>query len=303
MLKYHLTAAMLKVASLNGVTKRLYRNLGNTVGQRGRRNKPMPAYYLKRVNRNVTLGHEHGVFNGGATVLEFGTGWMHWEALTTRLFFDFSATLYDVWDNRQMEALQSYLKQLKQALAAGRISPPGDIPRALRIIDDVRQLNTFEELYKFLGFNYVVDPKGELELLPAAAFDVVISAGVLEHVHVDSAWKIVQGMARVLKPGGYGIHSITISDHLYHYDLSASPKQYLHYSERTWKLWFENEVQYINRIQRSEWLAMFQRAGFDVIEDGGAYCALNGLALNDAYRTFDRHDLECTHLELLLRKR
>ena len=303
MLKYYLTAATLKIASLNGVTKSLYRNIGNTVGQRGRRNKPMPPYYLKRVNRNVRLCLERNILNGGGTVLELGTGWMHWEALTTRLFFDFSATLYDVWDNRQMDALQSYLEQLRQALVDGRIVPPGDIKKALRIIDDVQRIKTFEELYKILGFKYVVDPKGELDLLPAAAFDVIISAGVLEHVHADSAWKIVQGMARVLKPGGYGIHSITISDHLYHYDRSASPKQYLHYSERTWKLLFENEVQYINRIQRSEWLAMFQRAGFDAIEDGGAFCALNGLALNDLFKTFDHHDLECTHLELLLRKR
>jgi len=303
MLKYYLTAAILKIASLNGATKSLYRTIGNTVGQHGRQNKPMPSYYLKRVNRNVTMCREHDVLKGSATVLEFGTGWMHWEALTTRLFFDFSATLYDVWDNRQMEALQSYLEQLKQALADGRISPPGDIKKALRIIDGIHQIKTFEELYKFLGFKYVVDPKGELDLLPDATFDVVISAGVLEHVHADSAWKIIQEMARVLKPGGYGIHSITLSDHLYHYDLSASPKQYLRYSERTWKLFFENEVQYINRIQRSEWLAIFQRAGFDIIEDGGAFCVLNGLALDDAYRTFDRHDLECTHLELLLRKR
>jgi SAM-dependent methyltransferase len=303
MLKYYLTAAILKTASLNGATKSLYRNIGNTVGQRGRQNKPIPPYYLKRVNRNVTLCREHDIFIGSAQVLEFGTGWMHWEALTTRLFFDFSATLYDVWDNRQMEALQSYLKQLKQALADGQISPPGDIKRALRIIDEIHPIKTFEELYKFLGFKYAVDPKGELDLLPDATFDVVISAGVLEHVHVDAAWKIVQGMARVLKPGGFGIHSITISDHLYHYDLSASPKQYLHYSERTWKLFFENEVQYINRIQRSRWLAIFERAGFDVIEDGGAFCPLNGLALNDAYRTFNQQDLECTHLELLLRKR
>ena len=41
---------------------------------------------------------------------------------------------------------------------------------------------------------------------------------------------------------------------LYHYDTSVSAKNYLRYSDAVWKRWFENRVQYFNRVQRREWL-------------------------------------------------
>lgn len=263
----------------------------------------MPDYYIDRVKRNVSLCLKHQLLKPSDRLLELGTGWVHWEALTTRLFFDFEATLYDVWDNRQFDALKSYLRQLASMLKREEHQFPGDVSNARRLISQICELKSFEEVYKLLGFKYIVDPLGEMKSLPDKAFKVIISAGVLEHVHADSVWNCVQGMSRVLKPGGHCIHSINITDHLYLYDCSASPKQYLSYSDRIWRLFFQNKVQYINRFQRSEWLSMFLRAGFDLISEEGAYCSVKGLQVNRKYHALPQQDLECTTLDILLRKR
>ena len=90
-------------------------------------------------------------------------------------------------------------------------------------------------------------------------------------------------MASLLVRGGLGIHYINIADHLY-YDPSASPKHYLTYSESQWRFWRENDVQYINRIQRSDWMRMFTEAGFSLVEERGSYADLTGCGLTPGIR-------------------
>jgi len=303
MLKYYLTAAALKGASCCSTTRKAYRFWGNTFGQRQRRNQPMPFYYLERVKRNVSLCTKYDLLKPGDQLLELGTGWVHWEALTLRLFFEFQATLYDVWDNRQFDALKIYMRQLGSALKQKKIQIPGDVPKALRAAEQICRLDTLDQLYDLMGFKYVLDPAGELKGLPDEAFAIVISAGVLEHVHVDSIGNCLTGMTRTLKPGGHGIHSINITDHLYLYDRRASPKQYLRYSERMWKTFFENQIQYINRLQRSEWLSMFSKAGMNLLSEDGDYRALDELPVHKQYRGFDQKDLECLTLDIFVQKR
>ena len=75
----------------------------------------------------------------------------------------------------------------------------------------------YRELYNVLGFKYIVDPAGILNPVEKEAFDLVVSAGVLEHVYAKDANDLVRGIWAVLKPGGLSVHSINIRDHFYQY--------------------------------------------------------------------------------------
>ncbi len=55
----------------------------------------------------------YGFPKDGDRLLEIGTGWLHWEAIASRLFFDIQATLIDAWDKRQPRGIQNYLSQLQ----------------------------------------------------------------------------------------------------------------------------------------------------------------------------------------------
>jgi SAM-dependent methyltransferase len=301
MIKYCLAAAAAKGFSCSPLTKRMYRALGNSLGAKRRASEQMPAYYLHRVNRMLRIARTFGIPKDGDKLIELGTGWLHWEAITTRLFFDVRGVLYDVWDNRQLSGLKNYLSQLDQSL--DRLS--ADAVRrdsARRLISKINEITSYDDLYEFLGFEFVLDPRGNPGLLNREAFDLVVSAGVLEHVHVQDAADFVHGIATVLKPGGYSVHSINLRDHLQLYDTAVATKQYLQYSERLWKVCFENDVQYINRIQRSDWLALFTSAGLTLEEEIVEQEDVSNLKLAQPYEKYDREDLGCGGLELIHRK-
>jgi SAM-dependent methyltransferase len=261
----------------------------------------MPPYYISRINRMLRIAQLCGIPRDGCSMVELGTGWCHWEAMTARLFFDVRGVLYDVWDNRQLSALKNYLAQLDASLETIDATPERRA-RAREIISRLKDVQGYDDFYKLLGFEYVVEPEGLLRALKTEAFDLVVSAGVLEHIPAKTAGSVVGGIARALKPGGYSVHSINIRDHLYLYDTSVSPKQYLHYSHGLWRLCFENDVQYINRLQRPEWHNLFKEAGLILVEEEVDEERLTGLKISPAYHGYGEADLRCAGLGLVHRK-
>jgi SAM-dependent methyltransferase len=301
MVNYYLYAAALKGFSFSSVTKRIYRDLGNTLGGKKRAEGPMPAFYLDRINRMLRIARVYSFPKHGDKLIEIGTGWLHWEAVTMRLFFDVSGILFDVWDNRQINGLKNYMRQLGDSLDRIEVEYPARV-RAQKLIMAILDIEQYDDLYKLLGFEYVLNPSGGLASFAGGSFDIAISAGVLEHIYAKDAPSFIDGVAALLKPGGFSCHSINIRDHLYQYDHSASSKQYLHYTDWVWKLCFQNDVQYINRIQRSEWLNLFKSAGLDLLEERVEMEELGGLTVASLYHRYSVSDLGCGGLDLVHRK-
>ena len=301
MVKYITTAVALKCSSSTPFTRRIYRGLGNMLGGKRRRQGKMPLYYAERLKRMLRLTREHQIVRDGDRILELGTGWLHWEALTLRLFFDVEAVLYDVWDNRQLGGMKNYLGQLQGMLNADFGLSPAELKRAVGLIDRILQVASFDELYKMLGFEYHVESSGSLSRYVDSSFQLVVSAGVLEHVNRGALPLLIPETRRVLKPGGWALHSIDTSDHLAHYAKSVSRKFYLSIPEWKWKLLCENEVQYINRLQRGEWLQLFKGSGFEIIEVDGQTVDISKLKLSEKYKNMDRRELECTVVRLAMK--
>jgi SAM-dependent methyltransferase len=297
MIRYALAAGALKAFSLNGATRRLYRHVGNAVGGRRRAANLDLEVYVERGNLLIELCRKYAAAQDGQRLLEIGTGWMHWFALYLRLFVDAEIATMDVWDNRQFDALAAAFEKL--AAAPVMRSAPARVAENLR---KLRGAASFEELYARLGLSYVVQPDGSLGMFADASRDCVFSFHVLEHVPRTSVPRLCADMYRVLKPGGFSIHQIGIDDHLAHYDRSCSHKQYLAYSERTWKWFFENTVQYINRLQMSDWVRAFGAAGFTVRETLTESVDISGLRIDPKYRDYSAQDLACTILTLVLQK-
>jgi SAM-dependent methyltransferase len=303
MVKYITTAVALKCFSSGPWMRSLYRRLGNTVGNKRRSSEAMPGYYAERVKRIVRLQKQHKIVSDGDRILELGTGWLHWEALTLRLFYDIEAALFDVWDNRQLGGLKNYVRQLGSLLNEDFGLSAAELKRAQLLIEEILKVESIDKLYKLLGFEYVVESSGSLSQFPNDSFQLVVSGGVLEHVKREALPHLTAETRRILKPQGWAVHSIDTADHLEHYDRSVSPKLYLSFSEETWRRLCENEVQYINRMQRGEWLELFKANGFELIEEEARRVDIGDLNLADRFVHMDREDLECTVLRLALRKR
>jgi SAM-dependent methyltransferase len=295
--RYALAALALKAFSANGASRALYRRIGNTIGQQRRRNSSI-AGWVRKGNLMIDLCDRHGAVNSGDTLLELGTGWIHWYAVYLRLHYDVCITMFDVWDNRQFAAFSSCLSKLRALVNAGHSYPQ----RVTDLLDRIWRVESFEGLYTLLGLEYVVEREGRLDQFRDCSFDCVLSGDVLEHVPLTHSSQDVEEIYRILKPGGHSIHQIGIDDHLSHYDKNESPKNYLRYSDRTWKLFFENDVQYINRLQMSDWLGLFDNAGFSLLERTMQSRNVELPRIDPKYHGYTDEDLSCTRLTIVHRK-
>jgi cyclopropane fatty-acyl-phospholipid synthase-like methyltransferase len=303
MLRYHLAAAALRSLSSSALTRRFYRDvLGNRMGARRRLQQGLEPAYVVKAGQFLDLARRHGGVRDGMRLLELGTGWMHFYAIFIRLFHDVSVTLVDVWDNRQLEALQHVFRQLDAQLDTSFELSPAERERAHALLEVVDRVSTYDELYARLGFEYRIDPTGVHAALPDDHFDLIFSFDVLEHVNREDVLPLLRNTTRLLRPGGVQLHLIGIADHLTNYDSGMSWKNYIRYSDRAWKAFFENDVQYINRIQRSEWLAMFRTCGLRVLEESRMTCDVSRLKPSVDFSRFDRTDLECVVLTVALQK-
>lgn len=302
MLRYLTAAGALKLFSVNGLTKQAYRYLGNTVGAKRRRQAGLPSVYVERARNVVDQARKHGIIRPGDRLLELGTGWLHWEATVLRLFYDVEVSLFDVWDNRQFGVFRRYFADL--ATVVDR-EIPMDASEKARVHDVLGRLvraDSFDQAYAALGHRYIVNPKGTLDALPDDSFSFAFSCSVLEHVGREIIPSFMDGCYRVLKPGGYCLHVIDLSDHLAHYDKTVCSKNYMRYSDAVWRAFFENDVQYINRVQRSEWLAHFERVGFTLLEEHRNTVDLDGVKIAAAYSDLDGDDPACLAMSVLFRK-
>jgi hypothetical protein len=297
MLRYVMAATALKAFSVNRLSKKLYRQIGNTFGERKRLAVNDIDIRVGRGNLLVDLCRKHQALQDGNRMLEIGTGWMHWYSLYLRLFYDISVTTLDIWDNRQFNALHAAANKLKTVFEQTNTEP-----KALVNLQKVIRSGGFDDLYRTLGFTYVIEPTGAITRFTDSEFDFITSFHVLEHVPTQYVEQLARDMFRTLKPGAITIHQIGIDDHLTHYDHTASQKQYLKYSDRTWRAFFENEVQYFNRLQTSDWLSLFERAGFRLLDKIVETTNIDALHVDSKFSAYPKEDLECTILTLVHQK-
>ena len=94
-----------------------------------------------------------------------------------------------------------------------------------------------------------------------AAFDVVWSSDVLEHVR-DPEGTIAECF-RVLRPGGLFLAAIDLRDH-YFLDHEEKWLHCLSYPEWLWLAICSNRSSFVNRLRASEWRALIEGRGFAI---------------------------------------
>jgi SAM-dependent methyltransferase len=250
-MRYHLAAAALRTASAIPQTRHVYRQLCN----------------LRRAPREVDhreaawLMRELPAANGRLKLLELGTGWVHAYSLYPALLLNAEICCFDVWDNRSWPSFKATVAQVALQLAQWPEVSASQRGLAADRAAAVAKSGCFDEAYRALGITYHLDPRGSLDF-PAQSFDGIFSIDVLEHVPAGAFAAAARSWHDCLRPGGRFLAEFDLKDHLSYFDKSKGPKHYLRYSERTWTLWFENQLQYFNRLSASQILQHLTNAGF-----------------------------------------
>lgn len=256
---------------------------------------------MQRGRLLLSCVERHANLTAGSSTLEIGTGWVHWESLILTLVSDVEATLYDVVDNRLFPTFQLYATDLGRLLDT--IGLPAERTLSARaILDAVRGASSFDEVYSKLSWSYVLDECGTMKDLPETFFDFVVSSDVLEHIDRKILGTFLDRMFQLMKPGSVALHSIDLMDHLSNFDRKAPAKFYYRFDGATWDRWFNSKVQYINRVQRPEWLSMFRRAGFELVSEETVYEPHGVATVHPSYSYLTQPELDTGTLILTLRR-
>lgn len=302
MLRYLAAASFYKLFSLNPLTRKIYQFSGNIIGNFYRKKGSLPQSYLQRVYWIKDLLDRYHLIRENTKLLELGTGWAHWESLVIRALYDIEVTLFDVTDKRQLGAFKKFAFNLFRVLHQMEYVTKEQLQKIAPMIEEIQKVSTFSQLYKLLNWSYVLEKSGSLRQFPDNAFDLVYSYNVLEHVYQSLLPEYICQIRRVLKPGGYSFHKIDISDHFTNYDPKASEKAYLRFSNKVWKTFFENDILYINRIQRSTWLQYFEQSGLKLIEENSRYFDIQ-TSIHNQHKNLNDDDINCVTLYLIHQKK
>jgi len=94
--------------------------------------------------------------------------------------------------------------------------------------------------------------------------DCAVSVETLEHIPADDIFEILKETRRILRPGGVALMQIDYGDHFKGFDTSISSFNFLTYSDDDWRP-FQSRFQYVNRLRHSEYVGLFERAGFEIV--------------------------------------
>ncbi|WP_194953333.1 class I SAM-dependent methyltransferase [Sphingopyxis solisilvae] len=95
-------------------------------------------------------------------------------------------------------------------------------------------------------------------------FDCFYSVDTLEHIPPAPLAQVLGTSRERLKPDGVAVHIIDYSDHYARED-GASRINFLRYSDRDWEP-HNSRFLYMNRLRHSQFLEMFEKAGFRSID-------------------------------------
>ena len=300
LVRYGAAATGARLFGLTRGTRALYRALGNRFSQEGH----------SEVNQ-VVMSQGAWIWKAAeltsppidttSRVLELGTGWTHFYGLFLRLLYPAQIVMFDVQDCRQLDALRTRFARVADSVD---LLPEEYHDRRDQVRDTAREIaaaTSFSDLYSRMGCEYVVAESGSLAQFGDGAFSMVLSVDVLEHVARDSVDETIGDITRVLAPGGISAHQIGINDHLAAYAPGMPSKSYVGFPEATWRLLFENRLQYINRLQACEFADKFAAAGLDLRE--ATYHrdpdALTGIRPAGRFRGFETAELEIAFAQFL----
>lgn len=201
---------------------------------------------------------------GPFTALEIGTGWLPVAPLALRAAGASAVVTIDITPllvEREVRATMSVVAAGLESSALESLSADlaGDINNALAAPDGTSPA----ELLKQCGIDAMVGDAGATTL-DDGSIELSISNNTFEHIAPEILERILIEMRRLSSSvGGGSAHFIDLKDHYALVDPTIGVYNFLQYPDRRWR-WFNNPLQYQNRLRASDYRRIAEAAGFSI---------------------------------------
>jgi hypothetical protein len=179
----------------------------------------------------------------------------------------------------------SYAKDPTSLNAGG---DPDQLSRRLSSLADLLQSSVRAgEILDHCSISYHAPADATQTALPRESVDCVFSNTTLEHVPSETIRQLFLHQRQIIKPDGYVMHLIDMSDHFSHQDASISSINFLQYTDEEFARYCTPFL-YQNRLRVSWWRSMIEESGFrilawDVVVNQRALESLGSLKLAPAF--------------------
>jgi SAM-dependent methyltransferase len=181
---------------------------------------------------------------------EFGAGWDLATPLAMAALGVRSQILFDLFPVARWNLIQHAVADLR-----GRRL---DLPAVAPGISQADYLAS-------VGIRYVAPGDARATGLPDGSIDVAVSTSVLEHVDEPDIRAICDELRRVLAPGGLCSFAIDYHDHYAGSDPAIDGVNFLRFDDAAWKRW-NCALQFQNRLRHLDFVALFEEAGFELVD-------------------------------------
>ncbi len=211
-----------------------------------------------------------GVRVDGAVLLEIGTGWYPTLPVCLYLAGARRVVTFDLVRHLQPDLALRLVRKLHDrtraiAAAAGADEAAVDERRA----DLESRLARGAPLD--VASDGVIDYRAPADAahtgLADGSVDIVFSNSVLEHVPPVVLDGLFAEGRRVLRTGGVAFHSVNCGDHYAYTDPSVGQLHYLQFPDRVWKRWWNNDLQYQNRLRAIDFIELAKRHDLEIVRD------------------------------------
>lgn len=236
----------------------------------------------------------------------FEPGWSLAPAMLARLVTDRGPLITE--PRRRLARRYVRSASAEVALAAEKICRSAGVPQVPReLLDSMCGATSPRELVEMCEAEYQVGGLSELERLPESSVDICMSMGRLEHFGESELRSLLCQMRRLLSPGGLGSHIVDHRDHFWHFDKSGHCFRHLTYSDEQWAAIAKGRKLYRNRLVESDYVRLFEDAGFEVLArvhelHRGDASGLNPETLSGPYRKLAKEDIDAAVSHFIVRR-
>jgi SAM-dependent methyltransferase len=162
-------------------------------------------------------------------------------------------------------------------------------------------------LRTYFGIEYRAPSDARKTELEPGSVDAITSTNTLEHIPPHDIQAILIECRRILRDHGVMSFRIDYSDHYKSFDRSISAYNFLRYSDRQWRL-FNPPLHYQNRLRHRDYVDLFKRTGFEIVEEMPGSVSepdlglVSRMPLASRFREYSVADLAVQNSFFLLRK-